>query len=73
MIVGGFDPDKALAKIKKLFGPIPRAEVARPQAGGRGQSATKPERLEMTSKFDVPRLLMGYNTVAMTHPDYSAL
>ena len=27
VVCGGFDPDKALAKIKELFGPIPKAEL----------------------------------------------
>ena len=27
VICGGFDPDKALAKVKELFGPIPKAKL----------------------------------------------
>jgi len=72
VIVGDFDPDKALAKIKTLFGPIKKAELpARKQAPE--VKRDKPERLEMPSKFDAPRLLMGFNTVDMRHPDYPAL
>ena len=33
VVVGGFDPDEALAKIKKLFGPIPKGELPRAEAG----------------------------------------
>src|SRR5205807_8120591 len=62
VICGGFDPDKAMAKVKELFGPIPKAKLPDRKA----EEAVKrkaPDRLEMDSKFDVPRLLMGYNTV----------
>ena len=31
------------------------------------------QRLEIESKFDAPRLLMGFNTVRTDHPDYYAL
>ena len=72
VIVGDFDPDKALAKIKTLFGPLPKVELpARKKAPE--VIRTKPARLEMASKFEVPRMLMGFNTVAMSHPDYPAL
>src|SRR5262249_57577468 len=30
IVCGGFDPDRALAQIKELFGPIPRARLPAP-------------------------------------------
>jgi zinc protease len=72
VIVGGFDPDKAMAKVKKLFGPIPKAKLPdrKPVVEAK---RTKPVTQEMESKFDVPRLLIGYNTVTSSHADNPAL
>jgi zinc protease len=72
VICGGFDPDEALAKVKELFGPIPKGKLPERK---KTEAVTRkgPERLEMDSKFDVPRLLMGYNTVASDHADIPAL
>jgi zinc protease len=72
VIVGGIDPDKVLAKVKELFGPIPRAELPsrKPVAA---YERTGPVRLDMKSKFEVPRLLFGYNTVRSADTDSIAL
>ena len=72
VICGGFDPDKAMAKIKELFGPIPKGKLPERK---KAEAAKRkgPEKLEMDSKFDSPRLLMGYNTVASNHADVPAL
>lgn len=72
IVVGGFDADSALAKIRALFGPIPAGKlperkVAQPVARER------PARAEIPSKFEVPRLVMGFNTVRIGEPDYYAL
>jgi zinc protease len=72
VIVGGFDPDKVLAKVKELFGPIPRAELP-PRKPVTPPDRTGPVRLDMRSKFEVPRLLFGYNTVRSADPDNVAL
>jgi zinc protease len=72
VIVGGFDPDEALAKVKKLFGPIPAAKLPERKPLPK-ELPRRPARLEMTSKFDSPRLLMSFNTVRMTDPDDAAL
>jgi zinc protease len=72
VIVGGFDPDKALTLIKKKFGDIPRANLP-PRKKETVIGRAKPERLEFESKFEVPRLLLGFNTVASSHPDAPAL
>ena len=72
VIVGGFDPDKAMEKIKKLFGPIPKADLpARKKEPP--VERDKPARLEFESKFEVARMLFGYNAIPANHPDAPAL
>lgn len=72
IVCGGFDPDQALVKIQKLFARIPRQEL--PARKPVTESARKkPVTIEMESKFDVPRMLMGFNTVTSSHPDAYAL
>src|SRR5262245_60850618 len=68
VIAGGFDADKALELIKKKFGDIPRANLPERKKSTDAARA-KPERFEFESKFEVPRLLLGFNTVASSHPD----
>lgn len=72
VLVGGFDPDKAMAKIETLFGPIPSAKLPerKPELP---VTRDKPVRKEMVSKFKSPRLLMGFNTVRSGAPGYYAL
>src|SRR5262249_45262093 len=72
VVWGGFDPDKALAQIKELFGPIPRGNLPKrkPEVESKRQG---PVRKEIPSKFDVPRLLMGFNTVRVGEPDFYPL
>jgi zinc protease len=69
VVAGGIDPDAVLAKVKELFGPIPRGDLpARKPAPARpapGESVRK----EFPSKFDVPRLVVGFNTIAIDSPD----
>src|SRR5262249_10051909 len=61
-----------LAKVKELFGPIPRGELPeRKQAESAGRKG--PVRHDMASKFEVPRLLFGYNGVRSGDPDEPAL
>jgi zinc protease len=72
VVVGDFDPDQALAKIKTLFGPIPKSDLPARKTAPEVKR-DKPVRLDMPSKFEVARMLMGYNTVALTHADYPAL
>src|SRR5579872_6835367 len=56
VIVGGFDPDKAMEKVKKLFGPIPKANLPERKKVPEVKR-DKPARLEFESKFDVARVL----------------
>jgi zinc protease len=72
IVCGGFDPDKALARIKKLFGPIPRGKLAE-RRKAEVPRRKGPVRKEMVSKFDVPRLLLGYNGVRSGEADFYAL
>ncbi len=72
VVCGGFDPDQALAKIKELFGPIPKAELPERKKLST-EKLKRPERLTMDSKFAVPRMLMAWNTVDSKSDDYPAL
>ncbi len=72
VVVGGFDPDQVLAKIKELFGPIPRTQLPerKPELATKRD---KPVMEKMDSKFDQPRLLMGYNICKSGDTDAYAL
>jgi zinc protease len=72
VVCGGFDPDQALAAIRKHFGSIPRAKLP-PRKELPVVKLERPGRLEMVSKFAVARLLVGYNTVRRGDPDYPVL
>ena len=72
VIVGGFDPDKAMATIKKLFGPIPAKKLP-PRKTAPAVKRTKPILHEFESKFQLPRLLMGFNGVRAEDADAPAL
>jgi zinc protease len=72
VIVGDFDPDKALAEVRRLFDPIPYAKLP-PRKTLPKLELPRPARAEMVSKFAVPRLLMAFNTVDRADPDYATL
>jgi zinc protease len=72
VVCGGFDPDRALAAIRKHFGSIPRAKLP-PRKDLVAVKRDRPAHLEIPSKFAVARLLMGYNTVRSGDPDYPVL
>jgi zinc protease len=69
VIVGGFDAPEALEKVKKLFSPIPKSELPPRKAATAFKERSGPERKEFDSKFDVPRMLMGFNGVAVGTPE----
>ncbi|MBY0526509.1 MAG: insulinase family protein [Gemmataceae bacterium] len=72
VVVGDVDPDKVLAKIKELFGPIPMKKL--PVRNTYTPIVRKgPVKKSMASKLFVPRLLIGYNTVKTGDPDYYPL
>src|SRR5262249_41325290 len=72
VIVGGFDPDKAMEKVKKLFGPIPKGKLPE-RKKVEAVKLERPARKEVESKFEVARMGMGVHTVPMSHADYPAL
>ena len=72
IICGGFDPDQAMARVKELFGPIPSAELP-PRKPDVPIEHKEPIHKEFASKFDVPRMVMGFNTVSSNDPDLPAL
>src|SRR5262249_61086610 len=72
VMVGGFDADEALAAIRKLFGDIPRGKLP-PRKPLPKEAPKLPARLEMKSKFSVPRLLVGFPGVKIGDPDQPAL
>lgn len=72
VVVGDFDPAPVLAKIKELFGPIPRKELP-PRKEYVPLVRKGPVIRERPSKFEVPRLLAGFNTVKIGEPDYYSL
>lgn len=69
IVVGGFDPDAALKKIKALFGPIPKGELPPRKTATFHPERKEPVRKEFESKFDVPRLMVGFNTVIVGTPE----
>lgn len=72
VVCGNFDPERALAQIEKHFAAIPRGKLPerKPLPDEKTQ---RPARLEIESKFASPRLLIGFNTVNNSDPDYPAL
>ena len=72
IVCGGFDPDRTLERIKALFGPIPKAELP-PRKMAASVKRDKPIEKTMSSRFDVPRMLMGFNTVRSAEPDFYTL
>ena len=73
IIAGGFEPAPALEQVRKLFGGIPKGELPPRRAESKVARRAAPVRKEFASKFDVARLLMGFNTVDANHPDDPAL
>jgi zinc protease len=72
VLVGGFDPEEALTHIKKLFGDIPAGTLPQRKTAP-AEGAKLPARLQMKSKFSVPRMLWAVPTVPSGHPDQAAL
>ena len=73
VIVGGFEPDATLALVKKLFEGIPKAELPERKAEATAGPREKQVRAEFASKFEVPRAMIGFNTVKSGTPDDYAL
>ena len=69
VIAGGFDPDEAMALVKKLFGDIPKGELPERKTAPEQGAREKRRRKEFASKFDVARMMVGFNTVQAGEPD----
>jgi zinc protease len=72
IICGGFDPDKVLAKVKELFGPIPEVKLPERRKAPEAKRAG-PTNQVIDSKFDVARVIIGFNGVKKGDPDFYAL
>jgi zinc protease len=72
VVVGGFDPEKALARVRELFAAIPPGQLP-PRKDAPPVSRDKPVRVDMPSKFEVPRMVMGFNGARTGEPDSYAL
>jgi len=72
VICGGFDPEQALAKIHKLFDPIPKSMLP-PRKTATPVHRAEPIHKEFPSKFEVPRMIMAFNTIRTGEPGYYGL
>lgn len=68
VVVGGVDAKEVLAKIKELFGPIPAGKLPE-RKSALPVSRKAPVRQTIESKFDLPRMVMGFNSVKIGEPD----
>jgi zinc protease len=73
VICGGFDPQRALARVKELFGAIPKAELPARKQSPELLRRKEPTQAQIESKFEVPRMVMGFNTVRSSDSDAYAL
>ncbi|VTT98399.1 zn-dependent peptidase : Predicted Zn-dependent peptidases OS=bacterium UASB270 GN=U27_00685 PE=4 SV=1: Peptidase_M16: Peptidase_M16_C: Peptidase_M16: Peptidase_M16_C [Gemmataceae bacterium] len=69
VIAGGFDADETMAKIKTMFGAIPKGDLPKRKEPTYFKDRAGPARKEFESKFDQPRMVMGFNTVAVGTPE----
>jgi zinc protease len=72
VITGGFDPDQAMAKIRKLFGSIPEGKLP-PRKTATPIHRSEPIHRDIPSKFEVPRMEMAFNTIRTGEPGYYGL
>lgn len=69
VVVGGFDPKEALSQIEKLFKDIPKANLPERKPEVPPPQRKETVRAKMESKFETPKLMMGFNTVKATDAD----
>jgi zinc protease len=69
VVVGGFDAEAALGKIKQLFGSIPSGELPKRKPPTFFKDRAGPVRAQFDSRFAVPRVVLGYNTIPVGDPD----
>src|SRR5262249_18546196 len=68
LVVGGFDPDQVMARVKELFGSIPKARLPERKSAAPVERS-KPVSVEIPSKFEADRFVMGFNTCKEGDPD----
>ncbi len=68
VIVGGFEADHAMAKIREVFGPIPAGKLPERKTA-LAVLRHKPVSVDIASKFEVDRFVMGFNTCKVGDPD----
>lgn len=69
VVAGGFDPAQAMVKIKEMFGKIPAGKLPKRRNVPPPPRRKAPVTLTMKSKFETPRLVVGFNTVSASDPD----
>ena len=72
VVVGGFDTAKAMGRISELFSAIPAGKLPERKVAPLA-SHSQPVRVDMPSKFEVPRMVMGFYGVKSGDPDYYPL
>jgi zinc protease len=72
VITGGFVPEQALAKIRKVFGSIPAGKLP-PRKTSTPVRHSEPIHKEIPSKFEVARMQMAFNTIRTGEPGYYGL
>jgi zinc protease len=72
VVAGGFEPDKALSRIRELFAAIPAGHLPERKSAP-PVVRDRPVRVDMPSKFEVPRMVMGFNGVRSGDPDFYTL
>jgi zinc protease len=58
-----------MARVKTLFGSIPKSDLPARKPATAHKDRAGPVRKDFESKFDVPRLMMGFNTIPIGHAD----
>lgn len=71
VVTGAINPSEALAKIEKALGGIPAGNL--PMRKATTPFPTLPVRKTIPSKFEVPRLLLGFPTVVVDDADEAPL
>ncbi len=70
VIVGNVDPDKTLARVKELFGPIPRRPV--PARAAIKLRPLKPEMIRLETDMAFGLAVIAYRLPGYDSPDYAA-
>ncbi len=69
VLVGDLDADRALARVRTLFGPIGRGGDDAPPPAAPESAAGDDRRVEIPSPYDRDRLLLGFRAVPVGHAD----